>query len=329
MSFLILLCCLIVVALSEESKFDAFKETWCGDENCYAVLDILPASDFKEIKSRYNNISLELHPDKNPNATEAQKEKYLKVTRAYEILSNSERRRKYDEFLLLKASIDSPREHIITVLIILFLCIAGVVYYYKTQQYNNIRNSILQNPSIVRYLYEKYQIDFTKSSNKLKRTNSGKKNRSAKKLKNIDDDKNDNDNKNTVTDEQINVALQETKIVAPGWNSGKPTFLDASLNIFKFSFWLIQEIGFQARFIYQYKWLKQSYSDADREYLCRKHFQIDEETWTNATQEYRNELLNRPGIWKKRRGKNQIATDNEPTSDNEGNSRSKSKGKVE
>lgn len=65
----------------------------CAD--FYKVLGIKRNANSKEIKKAYRKKSLELHPDKNPE--EGAAEKFAEVARAYEVLSDDEKRRIYDQ----------------------------------------------------------------------------------------------------------------------------------------------------------------------------------------------------------------------------------------
>ena len=59
------------------------------------MLGIKRNANSKEIKKAYRKKSLELHPDKNPE--EGAAEKFAEVARAYEVLSDDEKRRIYDQ----------------------------------------------------------------------------------------------------------------------------------------------------------------------------------------------------------------------------------------
>lgn len=153
----------VLVALSglaaSQARHDLLKEDWCGDMSCYDVLGVAPTDEFRTIKKTYNNISLALHPDKNPNATQADKDKYVRVNKAYEILSNSELRNKYDEYLRLKSSMDSPRENVFVVLFLLYLGIVFVVYQYQKQKHGRMRKGILELSAIQQWLQKVKKID--------------------------------------------------------------------------------------------------------------------------------------------------------------------------
>lgn len=63
----------------------------------YEVLGVSKTATADEIKKAYRKLALKYHPDKNPGDKEAQ-EKFIEAAEAYEILSNDEKRQKYDQF---------------------------------------------------------------------------------------------------------------------------------------------------------------------------------------------------------------------------------------
>jgi len=61
---------------------------------CVCVCDTHAQAD-KEIKAAYRKLSMELHPDKNPDQSEEDAQRYKLVTQGYKILSDPEKKRKW------------------------------------------------------------------------------------------------------------------------------------------------------------------------------------------------------------------------------------------
>lgn len=64
----------------------------------YDLLGVSKTATAGEIKKAYHKLARSLHPDVNPDKTSA--EKFKKVSAAYEILSDSDKRKRYDEGLI-------------------------------------------------------------------------------------------------------------------------------------------------------------------------------------------------------------------------------------
>ena len=63
----------------------------------YEVLGVSKSADATEIKKAYRKLALKYPPDKNPGDKEAE-EKFKEAAEAYDVLSNEEKRRRYDQF---------------------------------------------------------------------------------------------------------------------------------------------------------------------------------------------------------------------------------------
>lgn len=63
----------------------------------YKILNLSKKATEKEIKTAYRKLARKYHPDLNPNNKEAE-DKFKQVSEAYEVLSDAEKRKKYDEF---------------------------------------------------------------------------------------------------------------------------------------------------------------------------------------------------------------------------------------
>ena len=63
----------------------------------YDILGVPRTASEQDIKAAYRKLALKYHPDRNPDNKEAE-EKFKEAAEAYEILSNKEKRARYDQF---------------------------------------------------------------------------------------------------------------------------------------------------------------------------------------------------------------------------------------
>ena len=67
-------------------------------EDYYQVLGVDKKASADEIKKAYRKLAIKWHPDKNPNNKVASEEKFKKISEAYAVLSDPEKRQQYDNF---------------------------------------------------------------------------------------------------------------------------------------------------------------------------------------------------------------------------------------
>ncbi|KZO99253.1 DnaJ-domain-containing protein [Calocera viscosa TUFC12733] len=75
----------------------AFRTSVAARATHYEVLSLPNSATRSQIKARFYKLSKDLHPDLNP--AKGTKERYLKVSEAYNVLGDERRRRAYDQSL--------------------------------------------------------------------------------------------------------------------------------------------------------------------------------------------------------------------------------------
>ncbi|MEO9254429.1 MAG: molecular chaperone DnaJ [Tepidiformaceae bacterium] len=67
-----------------------------GQRDYYEVLGVGKDADALELKKAYRKLAMEFHPDRNPSSDAA--EKFKEINRAYEVLTDTDMRARYDRF---------------------------------------------------------------------------------------------------------------------------------------------------------------------------------------------------------------------------------------
>lgn len=74
-------------------------------DDYYGALELNKNASLDEIRKSFRTLALKYHPDKNKN--EGSKEKFMKIVEAYEVLSNANGKKIYDESITIKKN--TPR----------------------------------------------------------------------------------------------------------------------------------------------------------------------------------------------------------------------------
>lgn len=69
-----------------------------ASEDYYLILNISRGSSVEEIKKAYRKLALRWHPDKNPDQKELAETNFKKLSQAYEVLSDPNKRQIYDKY---------------------------------------------------------------------------------------------------------------------------------------------------------------------------------------------------------------------------------------
>jgi curved DNA-binding protein CbpA len=69
-----------------------------ASEDLYSILGVSPHAGYEEIRAAYRKLGAKFHPDRNPGDRKAY-EKFIEISRAHDVLSDPEKRDRYDQAL--------------------------------------------------------------------------------------------------------------------------------------------------------------------------------------------------------------------------------------
>ena len=81
----------------EDNIFKDNSTGYMDYKDYYATLGINKSSSADEIKKAFRKLAVKYHPDRNPDDKPAE-ERFKEISEAYEVLSDPEKRKKYDQF---------------------------------------------------------------------------------------------------------------------------------------------------------------------------------------------------------------------------------------
>jgi len=301
----VLLCAAFLgVVLGQYDQGWDRNEKWCGDDDCYKLLGLDASATHAEVKKAYKELSLKLHPDKNPENREEAAAKFAQIAVSYEILSDPKKREQYDKYRSMKTKMDAPRENPILVAVVLFAICTFLTKKFQAQRLRAVKKTILKDGRIVRYLNNKYKLDLpgaaataaaSPADRKKARKERRDRDRAAKGKKGEEVAAEDK-----ASNAQVDEALKELEIYAAGWGTGgEPNLVSAATTVLTFPLVAIKGTISTGRWLVQYTLLGNDYSYEDAQYLCAKHNDFDDIGWQKLSEEKRQELLREDGAWKK------------------------------
>lgn len=241
---------------------------FCGEHNCFELLGLKRTATKAEIRRAYRQISVEKHPDKRPGDKKAAEE-FRFISAAYETLTSSEKRAKYEDFLdhpekyweyymMHAKEYYAPKSNVLVV-------IMGIIGVATGLHWMNMN-----------YNYEATQAKMRESMEFKKQVAQLVKSKMAK----------DKEEAQEMIDLDI-VGLE------------KPEYKDLlvcklgllPLHAANYLLWAL-------KWLVMYKIFRTDYSDEDKMYLIRKNMGLDERAWERLSQDEKNEYMEKE-LWDK------------------------------
>lgn len=258
----------------------ASRELYCGENNCYNLLELDRDAEQVDIKKAFRKLALKYHPDKNPSPDA--EDIFRRISRAHEVLSDEDVRRAYDYFL------DNPDDHFHTARyykavyspkIPLWIVIGGALFFLSVLQYVNeswkyssTMNAIVHQPAFKRRVNELLTAEMA----------------SHKKINKIERDLLKSRVEKQVLDSEVS-------LVGPGCH--KPSLrsligvrfllLPVSVSVFVFDC---------IRWYWRFSVMGEPYGEAERDYLTRRVLGMSQEVWESLDETERHGLASR-NLW--------------------------------
>merc|ERR1712166_1013598 len=138
---LVLMIKVLAVSAGNDDEPDEYKPAYgemmeWSRNDYYGMLGIEPNMPHSDLKRYYRRLSLQLHPDKNPNNRTEAHDKFVEVTQGFKVLGNKPRREAYDKFIQQMPSAfrpkydDKPVMELRTLVLVFIFGISALQYLY-------------------------------------------------------------------------------------------------------------------------------------------------------------------------------------------------------
>eukprot|EP00923_Selenidium_pygospionis_P034020 GHVN01059502.1.p1 GENE.GHVN01059502.1~~GHVN01059502.1.p1 ORF type:complete len:326 (+),score=20.37 GHVN01059502.1:50-1027(+) len=246
----------------------------CGkDQTCYQVLYVTPKAEAAEIKRSYRRLALELHPDKSSDPQAPRK--FALIAKAYEILSDPEKREAYDYYLLhperflamyygLQAVYPAPTNPFVVLLLILFVGHLGQ-FFNARWRYENTITTVRDSRDFLKKVEECIAEEFGNRFRKL----SLEEQEAAR--------------------HRIEEAVIAEHVVINGEKLRKFHYTDFA--IVKMSNWPVKfwnYLVFTVRWFIRFNINGEDYTEVEHTYLTRKALNLSQANWEHLTDDERS-----------------------------------------
>lgn len=237
------LCAALVLAVA----ITVTQAHFCGDANCFDILNVKRGATKQEIRRSYRKLSQTMHPDKRPGVKDAVAD-FRAIGTAYETLTDDEKRTQYEDFL------DNPGKYMHLIppkeyyapksnAAFVVLCLMGVI---TLVHWLSMNRSYKVTQERMRE-----SVEFKREVSRLVKTKAAATEEEAA--------------------EMIN--LEIVGLVEPHWRD---------LVIVKLAYLPVRAVAYaiwSAKWMFAYKIRKLEFSEADKMYLIQKNLEMNDKEW--------------------------------------------------
>lgn len=277
----LLLVLIIAVQLQLAAARDA-SDLYCGKDNCYALLGLDRRASAVDIKKAYRKLALQWHPDKNrsPEAPE----KFRKISRAHEVLSEDKLRSAYDYFLdhpeeaythyyQYYHAVYAPQTPLWMVITGVLLFLSGLQYINQQWRYSSMMNAVRHQPTFKRRVNEMLEAELRSCKGKLSKA------------------------EKEILKAKVETDVLETQVQLSGNGFAKPSVksligVKAAVSPYYFVSWSFKSF----KWFWRFNVLGEAYGEEEQAYLTRSVLGIGDEAWNQLPEEKRQEFLSKT-LW--------------------------------
>lgn len=259
-------------------------ELYCGEQdNCYDLLGVDRSADAAAIKKAYRKLALKWHPDKNRQA--GAKERFTKISRAHEVLSDDKLRPAYDYFLdhpedryahlRYYHAVYAPKTPLWAVTTGVLLFLSMLQYINQHWRYNSMMRCIRYQQKFQKRVNERLEAEVAAHKGKLNKL------------------------ERDILRQRVETDVIENEVQLSGGGFSKPNFW--SLVMFRFVLlpvtitrWLHSCAVWHWRFTVK----KEEYGEAEQAYLSRRALGLSEDRWKMVEEAEKEDYVRRR-LWVK------------------------------
>lgn len=299
------------------------RDVFCGEYDCYKILelDYDDSPDVKQITKKFRSLSRKWHPDKN--RSKGAKERFVKIKKAYDILSKKSNRKDYDYYrnrpdeYFAKYGSDvkwtyAPKSDARFIAFLLFGLISLFTHAAQYQRWKTIANHLIKaavedwsasqggskesmeiRQKALEILSKQQKEDEDKGMGEVEKGKEMKSNRQAKKEARLSSKQ----DKKKQEQEGLQKIVEELVHDIDDFGAGfhKPTMKDMFvLKLFKFPVTITKGIVWRGKFYFR-RLLKKEFSKEEVELMTRMY--VGDIAWETVSEKEREKMLTLE-LWK-------------------------------